>query len=249
MGKRNTSRAYSAASGSDGNARRAPTLKYQEALRIADKNSRTIAKISQLLEIIHLPGYAESDPHRVVEKHIAKLKGRINRRLLKLSKWADSSSDERGAEFRPFQRASTSSRSASNYSRHSLASLSATKPPLAPSSARTPNVEVGAVPAVLRGASLATAMGQVSLTPPPARPATPSLAGQPPSPSMASTPIAPPSPATAATATAASTPVDRPSPSVTQTPSELPTSNLPITPSTSTMSAPPNDSSDVDQAE
>jgi hypothetical protein len=81
-------------------AARPPMMKFGQAQRLADKNSRTMMKVSQLLEITHLPGYSESDPGDLVGKYVEKLRTRVAKRLQKLARWADSSADERHAEFR-----------------------------------------------------------------------------------------------------------------------------------------------------
>jgi hypothetical protein len=57
-----------------------PQMKFTQAQRLADKNSRTMLKVSQLLEITHLPGYAESDPSNLVGKYVEKLRSRVGKR-------------------------------------------------------------------------------------------------------------------------------------------------------------------------
>eukprot|EP01040_Poterioochromonas_malhamensis_P021092 gene21092-25356_t len=81
---------------------KAPAMKYAEASKLADKNSRTIAKLEKLVELINSPGYQAGDPNRIIERYADKLKRRINRRLTKLARWSDSSAEERQAEFRRF---------------------------------------------------------------------------------------------------------------------------------------------------
>eukprot|EP01032_Pedospumella_encystans_P018415 gene18415-20962_t len=81
-------------------AARPPLMKYAEAVKLADKNARTIMKISQLMEVIHMPGHAQADPKDRIGAQIANLRSRLNRRLVKLAKWADSSSEDRHGEFR-----------------------------------------------------------------------------------------------------------------------------------------------------
>lgn len=66
-----------------------------EAQRLVDKNSRTLAKLVQLLEVAQRPGAEAVDKDGVVMRYVDKLKSRLNRRLLKLSKWADLTHEER----------------------------------------------------------------------------------------------------------------------------------------------------------
>jgi hypothetical protein len=77
-------------------------MTYSEASRLADKTSRTIAKLEQLVEVINSPGYSGGDPNRIVERYCERMKSRINKRLTTLARWSDSSTDERQAEFRQF---------------------------------------------------------------------------------------------------------------------------------------------------
>jgi hypothetical protein len=49
-----------------------PRSKYEQVIKIADKNSYTISKISTLLEVMNRPGAAELDP----EGHMAKRCGK-----------------------------------------------------------------------------------------------------------------------------------------------------------------------------
>ena len=71
-----------------------PMMKYGQAMRLADKNARTIMKISQLVvsssntlfriiyhlcnhfhhvkDIVHQPGYAKADPKGRIGSHIGK---------------------------------------------------------------------------------------------------------------------------------------------------------------------------------
>ena len=102
-------------------------MKYNTAVRLADKNSRTLVKISQLLEVTTLPNYATTDPEGHVQRTLGKrsssvkaavfvlnisylslflktdnLKKRLNRRLIKLARYADCPHDDRHSDFRRF---------------------------------------------------------------------------------------------------------------------------------------------------
>ena len=66
-----------------------------EVQRLVDKNSRTMAKIMQLLEYMQRPGAEQVDKGGKISRYVEKLKARMNRRLVKLSKWADMSYEER----------------------------------------------------------------------------------------------------------------------------------------------------------
>ena len=70
-------------------------MKIYEAQNLTDKNSRTLNKIMQLLEIIQGPDALKVDPDGHVLERIEKLKKRYLRRLAKLTKWADAPEMER----------------------------------------------------------------------------------------------------------------------------------------------------------
>ena len=70
-------------------------LKIYEAQTLTDKNSRTLVKIMQLLEIIQGPDALKVDPDGHVLQRIEKLKKRYLRRLAKLAKWSDAPEMER----------------------------------------------------------------------------------------------------------------------------------------------------------
>jgi hypothetical protein len=61
-------------------------LTAEKAAILADKNSRTIVKLSQLLEIYNKPGASDVDEKRLVAQRIERYKHRITRRLTKLAK-------------------------------------------------------------------------------------------------------------------------------------------------------------------
>ena len=61
-------------------------LTVQRAASLADKNSRTIMKLSQLLAIYNKPGASERDDRGLVAHRIEIYKQRITRRLGKLAK-------------------------------------------------------------------------------------------------------------------------------------------------------------------
>jgi hypothetical protein len=61
-------------------------LTAEKAAILVDKNSRTIVKLSQLLEIYNKPGASDLDTRGVVAKRIEQYKRRISRRLVKLAK-------------------------------------------------------------------------------------------------------------------------------------------------------------------
>jgi len=89
------------------NANKPPVMKIHKAAHMADKNSRTIVKIVQLLEVLH-QGRAASEDVNIVDvqnvilsRRIEKLKRRLNRRLQKLSKWCDIPAEERLLSIRP----------------------------------------------------------------------------------------------------------------------------------------------------
>ena len=69
-------------------------FKVSKALQLIDKNSRTFQKIAQLLEVLP-PTDSPNDAHLLVTRRIEKLKMRLNRRLIKLAKWADLPEHER----------------------------------------------------------------------------------------------------------------------------------------------------------
>lgn len=75
-------------------------LKTHEVVQLVDKNSRTMVKILELMEISQ-HGPADADPHLLVGRRIEKLKRRLNRRLLKLAKWSDMPQEERQPRERP----------------------------------------------------------------------------------------------------------------------------------------------------
>eukprot|EP01041_Mallomonas_annulata_P000311 gene311-567_t len=70
-------------------------LKLTDAAHLVDKNSRTIIKLFQLLEVSQSPGAAVVDCDGAISRRIEKLKMRLNRRLIKLAKWTDSPIEER----------------------------------------------------------------------------------------------------------------------------------------------------------
>lgn len=70
-------------------------LKIYEAQTLVDKNSRTMVKIMQLLELIQAPDALKVDPDGHVLERIEKLKKRYLRRLAKLAKWSDAPEMER----------------------------------------------------------------------------------------------------------------------------------------------------------
>jgi hypothetical protein len=70
-------------------------LKIYEAQTLTDKNSRTLVKIMQLLEIIQGPDALKVDSDGHVLQRIEKLKKRYLRRLAKLAKWSDAPEMER----------------------------------------------------------------------------------------------------------------------------------------------------------
>jgi len=78
-------------------AKAVPVMRPLEAGKIAAKNSRTIVKISQLLEIHNMPGAQLVDTEGLVLKRIEKLKSRLNRRLAKLARWSDIAIEDRMA--------------------------------------------------------------------------------------------------------------------------------------------------------
>ena len=62
-------------------------LRLTDATHIVNKNSRTITKVMQLLE---LKGKLESEEAKeMMNRKIEYLKARIERRLVKLAKWGD----------------------------------------------------------------------------------------------------------------------------------------------------------------
>jgi len=66
-----------------------------EVQRLVDKNSRTLVKVAQLMEYTHRPGADLVDKDGLVTRYVEKLKARMTRRLVKLSKWSDLSYEER----------------------------------------------------------------------------------------------------------------------------------------------------------
>ena len=70
-------------------------MKIYEAQSLVDKNSRTAAKIMQLLELIQAPNIKKVDPDGYVFERIEKLKKRYLRRLAKLATWSDAPEMER----------------------------------------------------------------------------------------------------------------------------------------------------------
>lgn len=70
-------------------------MRTHKAARLVDKNSRTMVKLMQLLDVMQTPGANLADTDGFITRRIEKLKLRLNRRLIKLSKWADSPEDER----------------------------------------------------------------------------------------------------------------------------------------------------------
>jgi len=72
-----------------------PVMKPAQAAHMVDKNARTVAKVLQLLESTQGANMAALDPEGHVSKKIEKLNARINRRLVKLAKWSDTSIEDR----------------------------------------------------------------------------------------------------------------------------------------------------------
>ena len=71
------------------------TLHNVIAAALVDKNSRTIVKILQLLELSQKPDASKIDPEGLVHLRVEKLKARLCRRLVKLAKWSDIPESER----------------------------------------------------------------------------------------------------------------------------------------------------------
>jgi phage regulator Rha-like protein len=70
-------------------------MKSNEAAHMVDKNSRTIVKILQLIELNQRAGAQENDKDGLIIKKIEKLKVRMNRRLIKLGRWSDAPESDR----------------------------------------------------------------------------------------------------------------------------------------------------------
>jgi len=70
-------------------------MRTSKAANLVDKNSKTMVKLMQLLDIMQTPGAHLADTDGFITRRIEKLKMRINRRLIKLSKWADTPEEER----------------------------------------------------------------------------------------------------------------------------------------------------------
>lgn len=89
MGRKNPPQVSKTSSGAAVSAK-APAMKYAEASKLADKNSRTIAKLEKLVvsciinyalrlppnavvdvqqELINSPGYQAGDPNRIIERY------------------------------------------------------------------------------------------------------------------------------------------------------------------------------------
>jgi hypothetical protein len=110
-------------------------MRYERAVKLADKNSRTIQKISQLTEVTSQANYAKCDPDGILTKICDKLKARLNRRLIKLARFADCPAEDRQADFRAFVRLTRRD--------HSLKPIQAPTQvtPIAPSSSSIPTRE------------------------------------------------------------------------------------------------------------
>ena len=61
-------------------------LSVRKAAHLVDKNSRTMTKLSQLLEVYNRAGASDMDDGSLVAHRIERYKQRIGRRLLKLAK-------------------------------------------------------------------------------------------------------------------------------------------------------------------
>jgi hypothetical protein len=65
-------------------------MKGTQAARLVDKNSRCIVKILQLQQVCErATSRKDTNSTAVLESRIEKLQNRLNRRLIRLSKWGD----------------------------------------------------------------------------------------------------------------------------------------------------------------
>lgn len=76
---------------------KSPIMKVNKAAHLVDKNSQTIVKIAQLMDLMNQQGGDGGvfSSENVLLGRIGKLKKRLNRRLYKLAKWSDMPAEDR----------------------------------------------------------------------------------------------------------------------------------------------------------